>query len=112
MYKATSKWKANRARRLTKALKEHPNNLQIQEALGNLQYRRGTPKTKMWSKTNIATAKLLKKFCGSAPHEIFSSNPQTASAALHSISGGIQKHTVPSGVVSFSLGAIAFSKNT
>lgn len=112
MYKSTSKWKANRARRLTKALKAHPNNTEIQAALGNLSYRRCTPKTKMWSKTSIATAKLLKKFCGSAPHEIFSSNPQTAAAALQSISGNIAKSSVPAGKVSFALGDIAFNKLT
>lgn len=112
MYKATSKWKSNRVRRLTKLMKLHPNNLQLQEALGNLQYRRNTPKTKMWSKTDIATAKLLKKFCGSAPLAVFSSNPQTAAAALGSLKGAIAKSSVPAGKVSFALGDIAFNKNS
>lgn len=109
-YKATSKWKSNRIRRLERAAKKFPNNQQIQEALANVgSYRRHTPTTQMWSHTQIATAKLFKKFCGTAPHSLFSSNPQTASAALQSLKGWIDPKSklLPQGKVSFAIGDIA-----
>lgn len=107
-YKATSKWKSNRIKRLERLIKSHPNNLQLQTALANIgSYRRRTPTTQVWSHTQITTAKLFKKFCGKAPHALFSSNPSTASAALQSLKGCIAPKSVPQGKVSFAIGDIA-----
>lgn len=74
-YKATNKWKTNRLKKLERALKRSPGNAeQIQAAMANVSYRRGTPTTPQWSASQIRTAKLLKKFCKHVPKEVFSSN--------------------------------------
>jgi IS30 family transposase len=53
-YKANSRWKTNRERKLKKLQKLQPNNPQIAEALKNMVYRRKTPGTVgQWSKTNL-----------------------------------------------------------
>jgi hypothetical protein len=111
-YKTTSKWKTNRLRKLARALKRNPGNKeQIEAAMGNVSYRRKTPSTPVWSHSQIATAKLFKKVCGRAPLALFSSNPQTASVALHSLKLKDNPRFVPTGKVSFSIGDIAFKKN-
>ena len=60
-YKSQNRFAANRKRKLLKLQKEQPNNEQITVALGNISYRRKTPKTPMFSKTKIATLSLLKE---------------------------------------------------
>ena len=108
-YKATSRWKSNRVRKLQRQLKLQPNNAaQIEAALANVgNYRRSTPTTPFWSHTMIRTAKLFKQFCGKAPHTLFSSNPQTAAAALQGLRGNVQKNSVPQGKADFSIAAVA-----
>lgn len=39
----------NRKKRLEKLAKEQPNNEQIKSALGNIHYRRKTPKSRQWN---------------------------------------------------------------
>ena len=39
----------NRKARLEKLAKEQPNNQQIKDALGNIHYRRRTPKARQWN---------------------------------------------------------------
>ncbi len=108
-YKANSRWKTNRERKLKKLLKLHPNNLQLAEALKNITYRRKTPGTNgQWSKTNIRVAQLFKLFTGLASHDLFSSNEKVQSAAL-SLRGNRQNPKIE-GRVSFQLGARAHDK--
>lgn len=52
----------NRKRKLTKLLKEFPNNKQIADALLTIGYRRKTPKTSHWSHTAKNFVKLAKTF--------------------------------------------------
>lgn len=102
-YKATSRWKTNRERKLLKALKEQPNNKNIEAALGNINYRRKTPTTPMWSSTNRKTAQILKQFCGSCPHEVFSSNEKVSKDAMAALKHPDTK-VVQNVKVDFSLG--------
>ena len=110
-YKSSQKWKSNRERRLLKLMKEHPNNKQIPEALANLKYRRRTPTTRMWSKSDKRLAQLIKQFAGSCPHAVFSSNPKVAEAALASIRQTFDEKKMPQGKVSFKLGDRVFTRN-
>ena len=100
---------ANRKRKLLKLLKQQPNNEQIKDALVNIKYRRKTPKTQEWSKSDIQTAKLFKEFTGRADWDLFSSNPkvQAAAIAMHSTKTFVN---LPEGKVSFLLGARAHDK--
>lgn len=110
-YKSSSKWASNRKRKLQKQLKLQPNNAkQIETAIGNISYRRSTPKTKQWSHNSIALAKLFKQFCGRAPIELFSSNPKIQAPALQAIDPNRQYHNLPTEKVSFSLAARAHDK--
>jgi hypothetical protein len=61
-YQAQNRQAANRKRKLTKLAKQFPNNEQITLALKNISYRRGTPKTSMWSHTSKAWAQMKKEF--------------------------------------------------
>lgn len=61
-YKNQGKQAANRKRKLSALLKKFPNNLQIAEALKNIKYRRGTPKSPHWSHSAINAAVLAKSF--------------------------------------------------
>lgn len=61
-YKASNRQAVNRKRKLTKLLKEFPNNEQIAAALKNISYRRRTPKTSVWSHTSKAWAQTKKLF--------------------------------------------------
>jgi hypothetical protein len=102
-YKASSRWKTNRLRKLNKLLKEQPNNKDIKRAIDNIVYRRKTPNTTIWNSSNIRVAKLIKEFSGKCPHGIFSSNPKTASEHLQTTWRSIPVHELPQGKVSFSL---------
>lgn len=63
-YTANKVYAENRRKKLERALKKHPNNKQIELALKNISYRRDAPKAEVWSHSDIATAKLFKKFTG------------------------------------------------
>lgn len=109
MYKATSRWKANRKRKLEKLLKQHPNNKQIELALQSMVYRRKTPNSRVWSASMIREAKLFKEFAGYVNRDIFSSNEKLRGEAR------LQNHRkhfgeLPQGRVDFSLGARAMTK--
>jgi hypothetical protein len=107
LYKSSTRWATNRKIKLTRALKQQPNNEQIKEALANIKYRRHTPNTKtVWSHGNIRIAKLFKEFTGHASADLFSSNPKVQSAAL-AYRPNTEKLKVIDGKVSFSLGARA-----
>lgn len=109
-YKANSRWKTNRERKLKKLLKLQPNNPQIAEALKNISYRRRTPGTTgQWSKTNIQIAKLFKLMTGKASHDLFSSNEKVRSAAVYL--RGNRQYAKMEGRVSFQLGARAHDKH-
>jgi len=108
-YKATSRWKTNRERKLKNLIKLHPNNLQLESALKNIVYRRKKPGTTgSWSKTNIHVAKLFKLFTGRADPQLFSSNPKIQSAAL--MLRGSRQYKVQEGKVNFTLSARAHDK--
>lgn len=110
-YKASSRWASNRKRKLERELRRQPNNEeQIKKAIGNISYRRKTPKTNMWSHSTIALAKLFKLFEGRAPIELFSSNPKIQAQALQSVNENRQYVGLPQGKVSFSLADRAHDK--
>lgn len=73
-YKNSKRWESNRRKKLERALKAHPNNKQIEEALKNIVYRRKTPKTPQWSKTKIRIAGLFKRFTGVVHMDMFNNN--------------------------------------
>lgn len=107
LYKSTTRWATNRKIKLTRLLKQQPNNEQIKDALANIKYRRQTPSTKtVWTHGNIRLAKLFKEFTGRASADLFSSNPKVQSAALAYRPDGDKLKTIE-GKVSFSLGARA-----
>ena len=100
---------ANRKRRLERTLKAQPNNQQVQNALLETGRQRKAPVTAQWSHTAIRLAKLFKEFRGSAPKELFSSNPKVQQAAL-SVPSTKLFLNLPQGKVDFSLGARAFMR--
>ena len=107
LYKSSTRWATNRKIKLTRALKQQPNNEQIKDALANIKYRRHTPNGKtVWSHGNIRLAKLFKEFTGRASVDLFSSNPKVQAAAL-AYRPDESKLKVIEGKVSFSLGARA-----
>lgn len=59
-YQSSGRHAKNRKRKLERALKRNPENLQIVEALKNIKYRRHTPNSPVWTKGTKAKAKLLK----------------------------------------------------
>jgi hypothetical protein len=107
--KSASTAEINRKRKLLKQLKLQPNNEQVKDALVNIKYRRKTPKSQEWSKSDIQVAKLFKEFTGRADWDLFSSNPkvQAAAIAMHSKKSF---DNLPEGKVSFLLGARAHDK--
>lgn len=100
---------ANRKRRLTKLLKQQPNNKQIENALLEVGSKRKAPVTAQWSHSAIRLAKLFKEFTGRAPKELFSSNPKVQQAALTTPSTRVFVD-LPKGKVDFSIGARAFMR--
>lgn len=80
-YKSNRTWERNRLRKLRNALKSHPDNKQITEALKGVVYRRHTPKAPYWTHSMIRTAVLFKAFSGHFNTDIFSTNEKTASNA-------------------------------
>jgi hypothetical protein len=107
LYKSSTRWATNRKIKLTRLLKQQPNNEQIKDALANIKYRRHTPNSKtVWSHGNIRLAKLFKEFTGRASVDLFSSNPKVQAAAL-AYRPDESKLKVIEGKVSFSLGARA-----
>jgi hypothetical protein len=107
LYKSSTRWATNRKIKLTRLLKQQPNNEQIKDALANIKYRRHTPNSKtVWSHGNIRLAKLFKEFTGRASAELFSSNPKVQAAAL-AYRPDWENLKVIEGKVSFSLGARA-----
>jgi hypothetical protein len=100
---------ANRKRRLTQLLKSQPNNVQLQNAVLETGQVRKKPNNPQWSHTAIRLAKLFKYFRGSAPKELFSSNPKVQQAAL-SMPSTKQFVNLPQGKVDFTLGARAFMR--
>jgi hypothetical protein len=106
---AVQRTQANRKRRLQKLLKSQPNNTQLQNAVLETGQTRKKPNSPQWSHGAIRLAKLFKWFRGSAPKELFSSNPKVQQAALSTPSTK-QFVNLPQGKVDFSLGARAFMR--
>lgn len=100
---------ANRKRRLERTLKAQPDNQQVKNALLEVGRQRKAPVTQQWSHTAIRLAKLFKEFRGSAPKELFSSNPKVQQAAL-SVPSTKLFVNLPQGKVDFTLGARAFMR--
>lgn len=103
---------ANRKRRLTRTLKQQPNNEQVQLALSEPRgHKRKTPKNPYWSHTMIREAKLFKEFTGKMDINIFSSTEATrTNARLHTTRIDWSQVKLPEGRVDFSIGARAFGK--
>lgn len=80
-YKANRVWEKNRLRKLRNALKRHPDNLQIVEAMKGVVYRRKTPTVRAWSKTKINIARLYKAFSGHVDMTIFNNQEKVAAGA-------------------------------
>lgn len=100
-YKTERRWESNRRRKLERALKDNPNNAEaITLALKNINYRRKTPKTSFWSKTNIAIAKVYKEFTGKVNMDMFSSNEKVSLPALTTPGPYSEKVTKPGNFVS------------
>lgn len=78
LYQSTKRWESNRRRKLERALKAHPNNTQIEQALKNIVYRRKTPKTRVWSATKIRQASMFKRFIGVCHQDMFSNNEKVS----------------------------------
>jgi hypothetical protein len=111
LYKSKQTWKANRERKLLQALQKNPGNAkQIETAIKNITYRRKTPKSKVWSKTKIYIAQLIRQTCGSCPQEIFSSNPKIADSTLASLRTNYDPKALGDMKVSFKLGDRAIWK--
>lgn len=105
LYKSKSTWKSNRERKLLRALQKNPgNSKQIEAAIKNITYRRKTPKTRVWNKTKIYYAKLIKEACGSCPHDVFNSNPKVAEPTLASLRNKFDPKLLQAQTVSFKLG--------
>lgn len=110
-YKTNSRWASNRKKKLERQLKLQPGNAeQIKAAIGNISYRRATPKSSVWSHGNRRIAQLFKEFAGYAPVELFSSNPKIQAQALQNLNPERKFVSVPEGKVSFSLAARAHDK--
>lgn len=60
-YKSTI-FAANRKKKLERIVKEQPNNEKAAMALKDIHYRRGTPKTSVWSSSTKQAAALLASF--------------------------------------------------
>ncbi len=107
-YKANSRWKTNREKKLKRAQKRTPNDETIAIALKDIHYRRRSPNaTRAWPKTNIRIARLFKEFTGRADPALFSSNPKTQAAAI--AARGPKQLVNDTTRVSFSLAARAHS---
>jgi hypothetical protein len=107
LYKSSTRWATNRKIKLTRVLKQQPNNEQVKDALANIKYRRHTPNGKtVWSHSNIRLAKLFKEFTGRASVDLFSSNPKVQASAL-AYRPDTDKWKIIEGKVNFSLGARA-----
>jgi hypothetical protein len=91
-YQISKKQESNRKKKLLRLQKEQPNNLQIEQALKDIHYRRGTPKVPYWSHSMITTAKLVKKFTGKFDKGIFSADPKINSAAVRVRNENIFEH--------------------
>lgn len=81
-YKTSGMEAKNRLRKLTKLMKEHPNNLQIQTAIKDIHHRRHIPKEPFWSHQRIAEAKIFKYFTGKFDRGIYQTDPKLQHAAL------------------------------
>jgi len=111
LYKSSSRWAANRKRKLERQLKLQPGNeAQIQKAIGNITYRRATPKNRNWAHSHRRIAQLFKHFSGRGSIDLFSSNPKVQSAALQYYNPERVFANLPEGKVSFSLAARAHDK--
>jgi len=82
-YKSNKIWETNRKRKLNKHLKKHTNDQVAQKALGNIKYRRATPKDPQWTPGNIKIAKLFKQFAGFVNKDMFNSNHKIQLDALN-----------------------------
>ena len=85
-YKSGGVHAKNRRTKLARLLKQQPENVQIQNAIKDINYRRKTPGANTWSHSGIALAKVFKEFCGHFDKNILSTNPKMAGEALQKLS--------------------------
>jgi hypothetical protein len=107
-YQSNKVWEVNRKRKLTRHLKTHSNDKCAERALGNIKYRRKTPKAPFWTPGNIRIAQLFKQFAGRVNVDMFNANHKIQQEAMNSYSKstGLTKVNQTSRV-SFSIGARA-----
>lgn len=82
-YKSSGREATNRKKRLLRTLKQQPNNEQVIQALKDTAtVHRVAPKVPHWSASKIATAKIVKEFCGRVDKDYFSPDPKKQAEAL------------------------------
>ncbi len=81
-YKSSNTHDVNARKRLTRALKRNPENLQIAEALKDIKRTRKTPLVPFWSATRVRIAGLFKEFVGKVDKDIFNTNDKISMPSL------------------------------
>lgn len=81
-YASSGTEKANRIKKLARALDRNPENAQIELALKNVSHRRHKPKTPQWSHSSIRIAKTIKQFTGKFDKNVLSADPVVFAAAI------------------------------
>lgn len=94
-YKSGGVHAKNRRAKLERLLKAQPDNVQVQNALKDINYRRKTPGANTWSHSGIAQAKLFKSFCGHFSKDILSTNPKVAGEALQKLDSIYKTYKAP-----------------
>lgn len=110
-YQSNKVWEVNRKRKLNRHLKNHPGDKCAEKALGNIKYRRKTPKAPFWTPGTIRVAQLFKQFAGSVNLDMFNANHKIQQEALNTYNKptGIVKVNQTS-KVSFSIGSRAHDR--
>lgn len=94
-YKNLKRWETNRKRRLENLLLKNPDNKEVELAIKNIRWRRGTPVNPFWSSTRRRIAGLFKRYTGHVNMDIFSNNEKVAGPALM-VAGPYSKMRYPS----------------
>lgn len=98
-YKSGGVHAKNRKIKLARQLKLQPENVQVQNAIKDINYRRKTPGANTWSHSGIALAKVFKEFCGHFDKNILSTNPKMAGEALQKLPTNKADFSLPSKVL-------------
>jgi hypothetical protein len=110
-YQSNKTWEVNRKRKLNRHLKKHTGDAVAQRALGNIKYRRKTPKDPQWTPGKIKIAMLFKQFAGRVNKDMFNSNHKIQQEAINSYSRNTGLVRVnQTSRVDFSIGARAHDR--